>query len=476
MKRIVFLIVLCFELCATPISKAQEEQVGLRLIAVKTSAEAASLRLRIQGGASFEELAKAHSIGPSASTGGFIGLMRPSDLRREFQTALEGVKPGQISAVTSVDGEFLLLQRLSLEESGWIVSNDAGVEAFDAGRYDAAVQSFRQALQYAEKLTPADYRLEDSLHGLAESYRLQKKYSEAEPVYRRYLAVHWGGPSAPDVLDRFSAVLALAYFRDSQFSDTLRKFEEALNRAPLAEEVYQGMAGILFKAQLMPEAEAVMARAAALFPASKDVQYYQAQLYRSSLNPRKALELFERLSRMKSPADVDSDLDRLQQSVVYQKIGSIRAELVEFDEAASAYKKALEILPTSLESRTVSLRPTLRTSPPTFGLQTRASESAASTQPQPRRPESCRSNPLTEEHITCLLRLWCGRGRKRRRRRNWTCIASSKRTRGPKSTEAATSLLSIVARRRNCSKAGMKKQSACSSRRSKRILIHQPIT
>ncbi len=351
MKRIVFLIVLCFELCAAPISTSQEEQVGLRLIAVRTPAEAASLRLRIQAGVSFEELAKAHSIAPSASTGGFIGFLRPSDLRPEFQTALEGVKPGQISAVTSVDGEFLLLQRLSLEESGWIVSNDAGVQAFDAGRYDAAAQSFQQALQYAEKLTPADYRLEDSLHGLAESYRLQKKYSEAEPVYRRYLAVHWGGPSAPDVLDRFSAVLALAYFRDSQFSDTLRKFEEALDRAPLAEEVYQGMSGILFKAQLMPEAEAVMARAAALFPASKDVQYYQAQLYRSSLNPRKALDLFERLSRMKSAAGVDPDLDRLQQSIAYQKIGSIRAELVEFDEAASAYKKALEILPTSPESR-----------------------------------------------------------------------------------------------------------------------------
>ena len=43
--------------------------------------------------------------------------------------------------------------------------------------------------------------LEDSLHGLAESYRLQKKYAEADPLYRRYLAIHWGGPSAPEVLD-----------------------------------------------------------------------------------------------------------------------------------------------------------------------------------------------------------------------------------------------------------------------------------
>src|SRR6185295_10071070 len=150
---------------------------------------------------------------------------------------------------------------------------------------------------------------------------------------------------------RFSALLAAAYFRDSQFSEILKTFEAALDRAPLAEDVYQGMSGMLFKAQLMPEAEAVMARAAALFPASRDVQYFQAQLYRSSLNPRKALDLFERLSRMKSPAGIDPELDRLQQSVAYQKIGSIHAELVEFDEAASAYRKALEILPNSPESR-----------------------------------------------------------------------------------------------------------------------------
>jgi len=169
MKRIVFLIALCCGFSAAPVLQSQEEQVGVRLIAVRTAAEAESLRLRIQAGVPFEELAKAHSIAPSASTGGYMGFLRLSDLRPEFQQALNGVKPGQISNVTSVDGEFLLLQRLSLEESGWIASNDAGVQAFDAGRYDVAAQSFQQALQYAEKLTPADYRLEDSLHGLAES-------------------------------------------------------------------------------------------------------------------------------------------------------------------------------------------------------------------------------------------------------------------------------------------------------------------
>src|SRR5262245_25767618 len=141
MKRAVLLIALCFEFCVAPVSQSQEEQVGLRLIAVKSAAEAAKLRERIQAGTPFEEIAKANSIGPSANNGGYLGFLRLSDLRPEFQQALRDVKPGQISAVISVDGEFLLLQRLGVEESGWIAANDAGVQAFDAGRYDAATQS-----------------------------------------------------------------------------------------------------------------------------------------------------------------------------------------------------------------------------------------------------------------------------------------------------------------------------------------------
>ena len=245
----------------------------------------------------------------------------------------------------------MLLQRLSLEETDWIVSNEAGLQAFQQGRYEEAAQSFQQAVERAGKLKPVDYRIEDSLHGLAETYRLQKKYSEAEPVYRRYLALHWGGPNAPEVIDRLSALLAVAYFRDSDFAETRRKFEEAAGRGPLGEDLYQAMSAILFKAQLMPEAEALMVRAAGLFPESKDVQYHLAQLYRSSLNTRKALEAFEQLSRMKAPPSIDPAVDRLQQSVVYQKIGSIRAELVEFDEAIAAYKKSLELTPDSSESQ-----------------------------------------------------------------------------------------------------------------------------
>jgi len=351
MKRFFPLLLLALGLFIPSIVRSQDELIGLRLIEVHTESDAAGIRAQIQSGASFEALAKAHSVHASASAGGYLGLLQLSDLKPELQRALNGLAPGRISAVTPLDGEFALFQRLSMDEVNWVVSNDAGIQAFDQRRYDAAAQSFQQAVQYAEKLTPVDYRLEESLHGLAESYRLQKKYNEAEPVYRRYIAAHWGGSSAPEVLDRCAALIAVTYFRDSSFDETLRKFQEAVNRSPMGEDLYQAISATFFKAQLIPEAEALMVRAAELFPASKDVHFHLAQLYLVSSKPMKALEAFEQLSRMKAPAGIDPAVDRLQQSVVYQKIGSIRAELADFEQAASAYKKALEFTPDSSEAR-----------------------------------------------------------------------------------------------------------------------------
>jgi tetratricopeptide (TPR) repeat protein len=332
-------------------SQNPDEQIGLRLIAVRTEAEATSLLNQIRSGQSFEAIAQAHSVDPSAKDGGYLGLFRIADLKADLQRAVLGLMPGQISSVTPGGGEFLILQRLTLEEVAWVVPYNAALEAFQDARYEAAALDFLRALPHAEKLTPADHRLEDNLHGLAESYRLQRKYIEAEPFYRRYLAVHWGGPGVPEVLERLCALVAVSYFQDSHFAETRRKFEEALDRTRLDEGLYEAMSTILFKAQSITEAEALMNRAVQLFPTSKDARYHLAELYRSSSRVRKALEVFQQISRMKTPPGVDPEVDRLQQSVVYQKIGSIHAELAELDQAASAYKKALEFTPDSIDAR-----------------------------------------------------------------------------------------------------------------------------
>jgi protein O-GlcNAc transferase len=54
---------------------------------------------------------------------------------------------------------------------------------------------------------------------------------------------------------------------------------------------------------------------------------------------------------VKASDGIDPAVDRLQRSVVYQKVGSIHIELAEFDQAASAYMKALEFTPDSVDAR-----------------------------------------------------------------------------------------------------------------------------
>jgi tetratricopeptide (TPR) repeat protein len=347
-----FSLIFAALLISTPAaSQTPEDQIGVRLIVVKTEAEAASLRNQIQSGQSFEEVAKKHSIDSSAKDGGYLGLLRLTDLNANLGRILTELKAGQISPPTAIGGEFLIVQRLTSEEAHWTAPYKAGLAAFESARYEDAVQHLLQALAYAEKLTPVDVRLEDNLHGLAEAYRLQKKYAEAEPFYRRYLGLHWGGPNVPEVLDRFSALVALSYFKHSQFEEALRKFREAVDHSPVGEGLFMAMSAILFEAQLIDEAEALAERASQLFPTSRSVHFQLAELYRRSWKPRKALQAFETFGRVKASDDIDPAVYRLQRSVVYQKVGSIHTELAEFDQAASAYMKALEFTPDSVDAR-----------------------------------------------------------------------------------------------------------------------------
>jgi tetratricopeptide (TPR) repeat protein len=351
-KRLLCLLCLFVAIPSAP-SQIVEEQIGLRLIAARTEAEAAGLLSQIQSGRSFEAIAKAQ-------------LFRLSDLKADIQRVVIGLTPGQISPITPISGEFFIIQRLTFEEANWIASYGAGLAAFEKARYEEAARNFLEALPYAEKLTPVDERLEDNLHGLAEAYRLEKKDADAEPFYRKYLALHWGGPSAPEVLDRLSMLLTLSYFQDSQFEEARRRFLETVEHSPPGEGLFTAMSSILFDAQLVDEAEAIMERAAQLFATSRGVHYRLAELYRRSWKPRKALEVFERVGRMsganasptgrslqemKASGDIDPAVDRLQRSVVYQKIGSIHTELAELEQAASAYRKALEFTPDSVDAQ-----------------------------------------------------------------------------------------------------------------------------
>ena len=335
----------------------QTSPVSFRVITVPQETKAAELRARIVAGEPFEKVAKENSTDSSASSGGLMGPFALADLRPELRAALSGLSPGDVSTVVKIGNEFYLLQLIASEELAWATENTKAMDSLDKGRYAEAVQSFSTAVQLAEKFGPDDSRLGQSLSGLAETYRLQEDFSALGALYRRLVAIRWsadsnkGSIAVPDLVDRFSDVVSLAYFRGNQFEAALKKFQEALNQTPGGEALYLAMSSILVKAELTAEAENVMQRAVRAFQTSRRVRYKEAEMYRDSGKMRRALEIFQEASQMKAPAAMPPQLDQAQLSFIYQRMGGINTDLTQFNAAIDAYEKALEISPENADAR-----------------------------------------------------------------------------------------------------------------------------
>ncbi len=87
------------------------------------------------------------------------------------------------------------------QSEAWERHMAAGTEAYRQGHYAEAEKQIEAALKDAEWFSPKDPRRAVSLNKLALLYDAQGKYAEAEPLYKRSLAI-WEqalGPEHPDV-------------------------------------------------------------------------------------------------------------------------------------------------------------------------------------------------------------------------------------------------------------------------------------
>src|SRR4029453_3370004 len=269
-------------------ARPQSARIGLSVIVVPMERDAEELRSRIRGGATFEALAVAHSAGDSASRAGYIGVVEESGLRPEYRVALQGIKAGGVSGVTRVGATFVLLKRTTEAEDLWRSTHERGVTALQQGQYSEAASLFLAAVDQAGKLGGEDIRLAESLNGLAQIYRYQQNYADAEPparqslaileralgnahealipslinlasierargkyaeaeqVYRRILAVRWGEPQADTVgadvvLENFAEVLSLVHAHDFRLEKALDTFWRSLSRSRLKSDAFLAM-------------------------------------------------------------------------------------------------------------------------------------------------------------------------------------------------------------------------------------------
>lgn len=182
---------------------------GMGVIVVAAEVEANAIRERLRAGESFDTLARVFSIDPSAADGGSLGAVDLESLRPEFRTAVEGLNPGEVSAVTAVDDQFVLLRLETDRERAWIQERDAArAAAFDERHSDAA-GLLRSAIDDARAFVPPDSRLARSLYELAEILRIQGDVPEAIGFYNEALAV-WEAALGPAHADTLPALNRLA--------------------------------------------------------------------------------------------------------------------------------------------------------------------------------------------------------------------------------------------------------------------------
>ena len=112
------------------------------------------------GGAKFEELAKAHSEDASAPTGGDLGWLSPGDTVPEFEQAMRMLKPGEISEPVQSPFGWHLIQVVErrTEDVSKERQRQAARQAIRARKADSAFQEWLQRLRDRAYV---EYRLEE---------------------------------------------------------------------------------------------------------------------------------------------------------------------------------------------------------------------------------------------------------------------------------------------------------------------------
>jgi peptidyl-prolyl cis-trans isomerase SurA len=130
---------------------SKDSMVQLALILVPTPKAAQDLKEQIESGKiSFSDAANKFSQGPGVGSGGDIGFIAWKDLAPEWNAALAGLKPGQISAPVHVQDQAGLLEVVSLKEGEvlpLVAVREQIFQALHDAKFDKLFQDYLQKLR-----------------------------------------------------------------------------------------------------------------------------------------------------------------------------------------------------------------------------------------------------------------------------------------------------------------------------------------
>src|SRR5207253_2526687 len=146
--------------------------------------------------------------------GGWLGLFQIAGLRPEFQDALKGLVPGQVSPILKVNEEYLLLKLASEAETHAAF----GCELAEQRKLDAAVSEFRQALRINPQYAQAHYNLGNALDDQGRPEAAAAEYREALRINPGLAQAHYN--------------LGVALKRLGNVDEAIEEYHEALRLQP----------------------------------------------------------------------------------------------------------------------------------------------------------------------------------------------------------------------------------------------------
>lgn len=118
------------------------------------------LRERVENGADFAELARLHSDDLSASKGGELGWLNPGDTVPEFERAMDGLKPGEVSSPVHSPFGWHLIQVEERRDQD-VTEARKRLEARRAIRERKSEEAFEDWVRQARDRAYVEYRQEE---------------------------------------------------------------------------------------------------------------------------------------------------------------------------------------------------------------------------------------------------------------------------------------------------------------------------
>lgn len=163
---------------------------AIRLLVVKTDAEAKEALTRAESGVPFDQIVRELSIGPERARGGYLGRLDPNSLSPSIRAALARTRSGRLSAVFETEGGFGVLQVLTDQEEREAEARlrqepeardllKRGTDLGRQGDIEGAVGLLTRAIELDPGLADAHFNLAIGLYRLGQKDRAIREMQKA---------------------------------------------------------------------------------------------------------------------------------------------------------------------------------------------------------------------------------------------------------------------------------------------------------